>query len=139
MFSELGLIARVRHELDIYLPWAAGFVHASVDYQEEIKSTFIERFAPTANLLGGLRGASFASMGSPVNGHFSYPSDKRPTKDNIERMRRAEEHLDMFWKKVGDDFKRKVGKTLDQTVGSFFNDPHPIERTPVWVEPTHKT
>ncbi|CAG8972588.1 hypothetical protein HYALB_00011320 [Hymenoscyphus albidus] len=67
VFSELGLIARIRHELDRYFPWAAGFEHAKIDHGDEVKTTFSERFASVADILDGLQGISFAKIWSPAD------------------------------------------------------------------------
>jgi hypothetical protein len=44
VLSDLGVITRARHELDIYQPWAAGMDHALLDYDKDIKAEFAEKF-----------------------------------------------------------------------------------------------
>jgi hypothetical protein len=50
VFSDLGLIARIRHEIDIYHPWAAGFEHEYVTQRSTIEKGFPRRFAALGEL-----------------------------------------------------------------------------------------
>jgi hypothetical protein len=130
IFGELGLIARIRHELDIYQPWASGFDSGYADYQDEVEKDFPRRFASLAEIQNNSQGLSVAKFGSPTDGRFYYPSDKRPTKVTTHSMRKAEADLDLFWEKVDTHYRRKIGKSLDQVVQHIFTEARgPLERT----------
>lgn len=51
IFSKLSVIARARHELDIYMPWAAGFENEKATYDEafEWSSRLPSSQCPTFN------------------------------------------------------------------------------------------
>jgi hypothetical protein len=130
IFGELGLIARIRHELDIYQPWASGFDSGYAEYRDEVEKDFPRRFASLAKVQNNSQGLSVAKFGSPTDGRFYYPSDKRPTKVTTHSMRKAEADLDLFWEKVDTHYRRKIGKSLDQVVQHIFTEARgPLERT----------
>jgi hypothetical protein len=135
MFSDLGLIARIRHELEIYQPWASGFDNGYAEFQDEIEKDFPRRVAALVEIQQNFQGLSVAKFGSPTEGRFYYPSDKRRTKAATESLRKAEANLDLFWEKIDDHYRRKIGKSLYQVVRHIFTEVRPLERTPEWIEP----
>jgi hypothetical protein len=135
VFSDLGLIARVRHELEIYQPWASGFDSEYAKFRDEIEKDFPRRVAALADIQQNFQGLSVARFGNPTEGRFYYPSDKRRTKATTESLREAEANLDLFWEKIDDHYRRKIGKSLDQVVRHIFTEGRPLERTPEWIEP----
>ncbi|KUJ09520.1 uncharacterized protein LY89DRAFT_657928 [Mollisia scopiformis] len=138
VFSDLGLIGRVGHELDIYQPWASSFDHEFIKYKAEIEESYQSRFATAAKVNRILKGLSLARLGEPIKGRFYYPSDKRRTKQNTESMRAAEFNLDVFWKEVDDHFLQESGSSLDEAVQHIFTEMRQLERTADWVEPTQE-
>ena len=131
IFAELRLIARIRHELDIYQPWASGFDSGYGEFRDEIEKDVARRFAGLADVLDNFQGHSVAKFGSPTDGRFYYPSDKRRTQVTTQSMRKAEAYLDLFWEKADGHYRRKSGKSLDQTVEHVFTGARaPLERTP---------
>ncbi|RDL41427.1 uncharacterized protein BP5553_01406 [Venustampulla echinocandica] len=135
VFSDLGLIARVRHELDIYQPWAASFDYEYAFHRDAIEKDFPRRVALLSQLERHFKELSVAKVGSPTENRFFYPSDKRRTKQTAESMRKAEYNLDLFWEKVDGHYRRKTGKSLDEAVQHIFTEARQLERTPEWVEP----
>ncbi|KAI1867583.1 hypothetical protein JX265_007385 [Neoarthrinium moseri] len=67
----------------------------------------------------------------PIGNKFYYPSDKKPSKSNIDAMRQAEANLDELWRVL-------IPPLAEQ---SWFQICHlqvlfrELARTPVWVEP----
>jgi len=97
----------------------------------EIEKDFPRRFAGLAEIQNNFLGLSVAKFGSPTDGRFYYPSDKRRTQVTTQSMRKAEANLDLFWEKVDGHYRRKIGKSLDQTVEHIFMEARsPLERTP---------
>jgi hypothetical protein len=135
ILSDLGVIARARHELDIYQPWAAGMDHAVVDYDKDIKAEFAKKFVALAELDGSFKHLSLAKAGIPSDGKFQYPSDRRRTQQATETMRKAEQNLDLFWRTVDQQYKNKTGRSLHQAVRHLFTEERELERTPEWIEP----
>jgi hypothetical protein len=135
VISDLGVIARARHEIDLYQPWAAGMNNAYASYHEKIEAEFAKRFATVAELIKSFKGISVAKVGMPSDGRFRYPSDKRRTRQNTEIMRQAEQNLDLFWQTVDAQYKKMSGKHLNQVVQYHFKEGCQLERTPEWIEP----
>ncbi|KAF7893650.1 uncharacterized protein EAF02_001188 [Botrytis sinoallii] len=135
IFSDLGLISRIYHELDIYLPWAAGYDNALVEHKDQIEKEFPKQLSLLASVDRHLKATGLAKFGSPAEGRFHYPSDKRRNKQNTESMRKAEHNLDEFWQKMDEVYQRNTGQTLTQAVKHICTAVRPLERTPEWVEP----
>lgn len=135
VLSDLGVIARAGHELDIYQPWAAGMDHALLDYEKDIKAEFEKKFMALAELDNNFKNLSLAKAGMPADGKFQYPSDRRRTQQATETMRKAEQNLDLFWRTVDQQYKTKTGRTLHQAVRHLFTEERELERTPEWIEP----
>jgi len=136
--SDLGVIARAWHEIDLYQPWAAAFDHGLVDYKEEIERGFSKKVEALAKVHGAFQGISLAKVGDPSDGRFSYPSDKRRTKKTTDAMRKAEENLDSVWQIVDQFYEKKTRSTLSQLFRHLFPQSRRLERTPEWVEPIKK-
>lgn len=137
IFSDLGLIARIYHELEIYLPWADGYDNALGEYKDEIEKDFPRQLSLIASLTNNLKATGLANFGSPAEGRFHYPSDKRRNKQTTESMRKAEHNLDEFWQKIDDVYRRNTGETLTQAVQHLCTSTRALERTPEWIEPTN--
>ncbi|CAG8979565.1 hypothetical protein HYALB_00011919 [Hymenoscyphus albidus] len=135
VFSDLGLVAAVRHELDIYQPWAAALEQEGLPYQDEVMTELTRRLSPTQQIIPAIKGATFGTLGGPVAGRFSHPSDKRRTQDNVTQMRKAETNLDSLWNAVDTYVQRRIGQSPQQVVSHLFEHTHQLERTPEWVAP----
>lgn len=75
---------------------------------------------------------SLISLGTPQNGRFRYPADKRRMRENIEAMQQAEKNLDEFWGKI--DRKLASVYEVSPRVRSLLSERF-LERTPDWIEP----
>lgn len=135
VFADLGLMAKLQHELEIYQPWAAGFEYEFVGLRREIEKDMSQHFDLIREVERNLDDHAFAKFGDPTGGRFKYPSDKRRTKETTESMRKAEANLDLFWDKVDEHYRRNSGKTISQTLQHILKKVRQLERTPEWVEP----
>jgi hypothetical protein len=133
--SDLGVIARARHEIDIYQPWAAGMDYTLGEYDKDIKAEFAKKFVAVTELDINFNNLSLAKVGMPSDGKFQYPSDRRRTKQATETMRNAEQNLDLFWKSVDQQYENKTGRSLYQAIRHLFAEERELERTPEWIEP----
>ncbi|KAE8453917.1 hypothetical protein EG329_007693 [Mollisiaceae sp. DMI_Dod_QoI] len=139
VFADLGLIARLQHELQLYQPWAAGFDDDFVTLKDTVEQDFSRRHALYGEIEDYLPKISFSQLGAPTEGRFDYPSDKRRTKQSTERMRKAESSLDMFWDHVDKSYQAKTKHSLNHCVQNLFDTLRQLERTPEWIEPTKET
>jgi hypothetical protein len=82
-----------------------------------------------------------APYGMPRGGRFNYPSDKRRTKENTEKMIEAEKNLDEFWTLIEARWKKLARKSLERSMGEHVPSHRglPLARTAPWVEPTPKS
>ncbi|KAK3691625.1 hypothetical protein LTR37_018504 [Vermiconidia calcicola] len=128
----------------MYQPWAQSFEEQLMDKEDGIKRQYAQRTMHWSHLLqatGGPEQTRITTLGTPEQGRFYYPIEKRRTKDNVEAMREAEKNLDIFWKTVDQNLRSKAGDKLDQTaLRKLLSQPRILQRTPAWVQPeTNKT
>lgn len=72
----------------------------------------------------------------PQDGKFDYPTDKKRTKEATETMIKAEQNLDLFWRKFDANWKRLTRQTNLATMVPNAPD-HlglELERTAAWVD-----
>ncbi|KAK4212283.1 hypothetical protein QBC37DRAFT_465960 [Rhypophila decipiens] len=107
--GDLSILAQCYRQLELYQPWAQEFeLHAAK--------------AP-------------GKLADPAGGRFTYPVDKRRTKENVEKMRKAEENLDAFWRSIDRLTHVKLPGMQGTVSGPFLAQSHLLKRTPEWVEP----
>lgn len=96
----------------------------------QVASKFGASLAEWDNLHDNLFPARF---GSPLNGKFDYPDDDEYTKENIDVKRRAEYHLDQFWKNVDKGFKKYTGTAQHESIKSILFSAGTIKRTAKYI------
>lgn len=137
--AELGLAARLKQELDLYQPWAAGYDAAWADSSKEVQAEFSLRFDKFATVNRILKDAplqrKLSSLGSLTESRFFYPSDKRRTKETTDDMRKAEHNLDAFWNAIDQYYESKTRESLDDVIRKWQTGRRSLERTPEWIEP----
>ncbi|EON69971.1 hypothetical protein W97_09236 [Coniosporium apollinis CBS 100218] len=141
-FSDLAFISELQRQLRLYQPRLfEPFVSPSLDdgteeaTEEGIKKDFAKEMSPLANLLNNAKDMRLADVGEPSERRFHYPADKRRTKANTAAMRRAEEHLDQFWKRVNSHYIARTGHGLHDSLPSGSLVERLLQRTGEWVEP----
>lgn len=135
VISDLAVMAECIRQVKIYQPWAQTFESQMVGKEEGLKRDWAERTKHWVQFLGVADGTALANLGNPSDNQFSYPVDKRRTRENVEAMRRAEQNLDLFWTKIDQHMLAK-NRSLDNTaVRRLLSQPRILQRTPEWVEP----
>lgn len=122
------MLARARHELNMYQPWAAGFEHHFEDYREEFVAHCAEGFAPLIKIADTLDHQKFARLGSLVDVSFEYPEGKGRNQQVVDMMREAEGKLVLFWGHVDLKDEKAMGKTLLDTIRSYLQEDRQLER-----------
>ncbi|KAL6405844.1 hypothetical protein AUP68_10983 [Ilyonectria robusta] len=137
--GNLSILSQCLHQLEIYQPWAQNFDSAAVDLQSDLKKDYAEKCKPWALILAAFQDTNLgktAKLGEPLPGRFTYPIDKRRTRENAETLRRAERNLDVFWAGVDRLLHAKLGKSQASAVQRLFSQTRILQRTPEWVEPS---
>lgn len=132
VFSDLAVIAELRRQLGLYHP---SLSTSNENDTEAIEADVENLLSGFADLLQNLEGGSLASVGTPAEGRFHYPSDKRSTQQTVKAMQKAESHLDSFWRTADQNFSRTAGRTLHQAVRHLLSEDRQVQRTPDWIEP----
>ncbi|KAI9879339.1 MAG: hypothetical protein M1830_008799 [Pleopsidium flavum] len=132
VFSDLAVMAEIRRQLSLYHP---SLSTVNEEDTEEIKADFATSLSGLAELVRGFDGVSLANVGTPSEGRFHYPSDKRRTQQSIRAMREAEQHLDLFWRTADQQFASKIGRSQHQAIQHLLSEDREVQRTPEWVEP----
>jgi hypothetical protein len=140
LFLDLGLIARVQHELESYQPWATLYDEEYEECAPKINWDFLRGQGRYLNIEQDIPEILLSPLGSPLEGRFYYPSDKRRTKEVTGSMRLAEHNLDIFWSHIDKSYKAKnqYSQVLNQCTNGLESKLLDMERTPVWIEPELK-
>ena len=127
VFSDLVVVGEVRRQLALYHPSLSSTYE---DDTEEIKADYARSTSGLAELLKNLGGISLADVGTPSEGKFDYPSEKRKTLQSTIAMRAAEHHLDSFWRKFDQHMESR-----HVAVQHLLSKDRQVQRTPEWVDP----
>ncbi|RYP76428.1 hypothetical protein DL769_003634 [Monosporascus sp. CRB-8-3] len=111
--------------------------------EDVIKSEFAERtgtkyLARVQEALLDKNIISICQFRDPSDCKFEYPIGKRRNHANVEKLRKAEAHLDVFWAKADELIHTRAGKLTGTTLERLLSQPRPLQRTPEWVESTAK-
>ncbi|KAL6853213.1 hypothetical protein J3F83DRAFT_756200 [Trichoderma novae-zelandiae] len=136
--GDLSIISQCIHQLEIYQPWARNFEAAAMEVEAEFQEDFATKSEPWGQIQTALRDtklAGVARLAEPLLGNFSYPIDKRRTKENVDKLRQAERDLDRFWAEV-DRVMRPTSSTLQDTAFRklITQASSSLQRTPEWVD-----
>ncbi|CAK3984295.1 Hypothetical predicted protein [Lecanosticta acicola] len=140
-FSDLALLAELNKSIDAFAPYFdQNKAHMLIARQRAAVDRAIERTRSAVVKLGAsikfVCSASDLAWDPLDKDEFLYPVDKRPTKANIEQMRKAEESLDMFWWTLDEEVKDLSKMSLERTLDSRMFQPRgSLYRTKPWKEP----
>lgn len=136
--GDLSIISQCMTQLELFQPWAANFDQAFVEKKDEIQRDNAARREPWTRILSALDAKSLGrivALGTPAEGRFTYPVNKRRTEANVEILRRAEANLDSFWESVDQLLFNRAGSLEGTVTRRLLEEPRILQRTPEWVEP----
>jgi hypothetical protein len=137
IIGNLSIISQCLSQLDLFQPWARGFEQEMVDVKDEISHEFQRQSKPWATMLAALHESKLsraARQGNPSDNKFSYPVEKRPTRENTEILRHAEQNLDDFWATIDRLMHAECGNVGGTAVRRLLTQSHILKRTVKWVE-----
>lgn len=141
--GDLSIISQCLNQLNLYQPWAQSWESQLAERKDNFEQEYGERTAPWTRIPAALRDATIptrvVNLGEPSDGKFTYPVEKRRTKDNVEALRTAESHLDDFWAAIDQIMAAKAGNLHGLAVRNLLSQPRILQRTLEWVEPEKKT
>ncbi|KAK0750512.1 hypothetical protein B0T18DRAFT_480122 [Schizothecium vesticola] len=136
LLGDLSIMAQCLTQLDLFQPWARTFHSATMDKIDTLKRHWEAWNDPVRIPFNALTVEDFfpvAHLGDVSQKRFCYPADKRPTKENIEALRRAENNLDVFWKAIDLITLKKCNQFRDTAIGTVLSENRTLYRTPEWV------
>ncbi|KAI1447037.1 hypothetical protein F5Y02DRAFT_50465 [Annulohypoxylon stygium] len=139
IIGELSIITECLRQIDTYFPWATSFEDFLVNREDDIKKEFSKSTAAEARLLAASRDTvltRIVSFADPSDKKFEYPIGKKRSRENIEKLRRAEACLDAFWAKADDLMFSNVGSLGGTALKQLLTQPRLLHRTPEWTEPS---
>ncbi|ORY62097.1 uncharacterized protein BCR38DRAFT_394731 [Pseudomassariella vexata] len=134
VFSDLALLAQMMHQVDIFYPWSAAFEAKLDTSRKERQPKYMkdmEDFSQFHTIIE--KCPSLAGLGTPTQGRFKYPADKRRNEAITKAIQAAERNLDVFWQKFDDYFGSAAGKSIQELQSSHGMQIRPIHRTPDWI------
>lgn len=137
IIGNISITSQCIHQLEIYQPWAQNFEEEAVNVKDDLEKAFAGKSKLWAQILTSFKDTNLAKvtkLGEPLRGNFVYPFGKRRTKENVEKLRRAEQNLDTFWAQV--DRLTLTGSRTNQgsAVQRLFSQARILQRTPEWVD-----
>ncbi|KAJ5150387.1 hypothetical protein N7492_010738 [Penicillium capsulatum] len=139
IIGDLSIFSQCLNQLTLYQPWARSWDHELAERDENLKREYTERTATWARILAALQETSNTTkavgLGEPSGGKFTYPVEKRRTKENVEVLRKAENNLDVFWAAIDEVMVAKAGGLCGTAVLNLLSQPRILQRTEEWVEP----
>jgi hypothetical protein len=132
IIGDLSIISHCLEQVDKHICCAG--VYITQRQKEVIEDELFKRLRPCQSVLSYLHPRKLADVSKvvdPFTRKFSYPIEKRRTKENVATLREAEQNLDDFWKYIED----QTGGLLDTATGRLLMEKRPLHRTPPWVEP----
>lgn len=141
LIGELSIISQCLTQLALYQPWASAFDYAILDFKDDFEDEDVDREPRFGAILDSVKDKDLRQVVTLVDvcrANFSYPIDKRRTKDNVETLRQAEASLDVFWARVDDLVQSKARDLEGTAVLRLLSQPRTIQRTPAWVDRIEK-
>ncbi|KAH7324574.1 hypothetical protein B0I35DRAFT_449502 [Stachybotrys elegans] len=140
--AHIGSLSSIGHclrQLEMYQPWARGFMDALVDRDDALKKEFARATSPWGQLLQALneRNPKMQQAAKFCKGtnRFAYPSTKRRTRETTAAIIQAERNLDQFWASIDRSLQDDAGGLRGMSVKQALSRPRPIQRTSEWVKP----
>ncbi|KAM0426356.1 hypothetical protein ACHAPT_008397 [Fusarium lateritium] len=138
IIGDLAIISQCIHQLELYQPWAQSFNNVYMEKKKDYESRFSEKTKHWGQIDAALSERNVyqnaSKLGEPLPGRFTYPIQKRRTKENVDALRRAEANLDAFWAKIDQLLHTKGGKLEGSFVKQLLSQPRILQRTAEWVE-----
>lgn len=139
IIGKISIISYCLTQLDLYQPWSSIFDLETKKYKDDIEHDFAKTVSQRAELNVAIQEKNLGpakQLGNPSGGRFSYPVDKRRTRDNTEILRQSEENLDTFWAQIDKLVYSKAGDLTGTAVQRLLSQPRIMQRTPPYVEPS---
>lgn len=95
-------------------------------YEFAVRNTY------TAEVLEAFRDADvidISAFGDPFDNKYDYPVSKRRSKENVEKLRAAENNLDIFWGKADDHWNGRLNYRGVRSLKLLFIKPRIIQHT----------
>lgn len=136
--GDLSILSQCYRQLELYQPWAQEFELQAAQSDSKLRNAYFKWREPQDKITstfspGGLKAAG--KLANPAGGRFTYPIEKRRTKENVERMRQAKANVDAFWRTIDRMINVKLSGMQGSVSGPFLAQSCLLKRTPEWVEP----
>ncbi|KAL7903771.1 hypothetical protein GGI35DRAFT_472872 [Trichoderma velutinum] len=135
--SNITIASQCLHQLEIYQPWAQNFETAALEMQADLEKSFSSKSKPWAQIQVSFKDTSLTKvvkLVEPLLGNFAYPFSKQRTKENVEKLRRAERNLDIFWAEVDRLTHSRSSIRQGSAMQRLLSRTHLLQRTPEWIE-----
>ncbi|KAJ5081186.1 hypothetical protein N7456_013424 [Penicillium angulare] len=138
IIGDLSILSQCLNQLALYQPWARTLDNTRWKEEHNLKADYVKRTEPWGRIIGAIGDMSSfskaASLGVPSSGKFTYPFEKRRTRENVKALRKAENNLDMFWAAIDRIMIAKAGDLSGTAVHTLLSLPRTLQRTPEWIE-----
>lgn len=105
--------------------------------QADLEKAFGSKSIPWAQIQASFKDTNLSKvvkLAKPLLGNFAYPFSKRRTKENVEKLRRAERNLDIFWAEVDRLTHSRSSIIQGSAVQRLLSQTRLLQRVPEWIE-----
>ncbi|VUC36830.1 unnamed protein product [Clonostachys rosea] len=136
LISNISMISQCIRQLDLYQPWARKLDSVLDENQEEFMSEYHDAVGSWKSVALALDETSKHLLSAAElcknDRNFTYPSNRRRTKETTEAMIAAEKNLDTVWAHIDRLIEEDVNDPAAKEVLACTRQ---IQRTKEWVEP----
>ncbi|KAJ5711451.1 hypothetical protein N7488_005607 [Penicillium malachiteum] len=139
VIGDLSILSQCLNQLAHFQPWARTLDCIKGEEEDHLKMDYEKRtdvhMGIVRALTNGKSGYDEAlSLGDLSGGRFTYPIDKRRTRENVEALRKAESNLDSFWAAIDQIMISKTGDLSSTALHALLSQPRALQRTLEWIE-----
>lgn len=141
VIGDLSILAQCYRQLELYQPWAQEFDMKAVLMESTMKKDYLKWIEPQVKIVSAFSPGNLKIAAKLVNRDgrrypsVDYPIDKRRTRENVEKLRKAEADLDASWSAIDKLINLKFPGMQGSVSGAFLAQSRLLKRTPEWVEP----
>lgn len=137
ILGDMSILAECLNQINMYQPWANGYLPALVDRKARLEQDFAERFRREDPLNAAMleyEKHSPRALAVPSGKKFDYPANKRRNAENVRQLRFAEANLDVFWAYIDKIVYAKTNGLQGLALKQVLSEPRALQRTPEWVQ-----
>ncbi|KAJ6032214.1 hypothetical protein N7540_002946 [Penicillium herquei] len=139
LIGEVSILLQCLHQLLLYQPWTRALERTGAEKENDMIADYMKWKESWDRMISTLWDSTpgldtAIGLGEPSNGKFTYPIEKRRTSENVNALRKAESHLDIFWTVIDRAVIANSGDLSGTVLHALLSQPRTLQRTSEWIE-----